>query len=1003
MILFYYGIVFLHLIGTFAIDDRTNTSRSIRIRTRIPSEHQRDRRVQVDPIPYYSTNDVTILGAPNFTAGIGNPLKGLAGGPRYSKTSPLPNKVPLAIEFYNIGLDEIMIGSNLFNWTLHDKFIKESASRMMHVVISVYIHWPGKPLRLPPHLSDIPLYDTDNGLSPNYGEPRLVNAMKQFIVAWGKRIDGDTRVAAIHIGLLGFWGEGHTYPDVTLIPESTKQTIAKWYRRSFTKTQVQARYPGPNADGFGLYDGSLAYSTLDGAANGGKAVSWFMYPQMLKAKQEDTWKQNVMGGETRAELQKIIFTDDYAARTEYRQDYKECIDTLHISYTLHHDAFQKGGYSGYVLRNANAIHEYMGYAFYVSEVTATLSSPSNSGTVDIAVEVSQIGVAPFYYDLNLVLDCEGLMKITLPGVEQIVLKGQSKTFLFRNVPKTKQCLDAVIVYLQSSYAFEGRPIRFAQGADGKVLFSVPVDPTQSVPTLSPVLLPKPVPTSPPVLLPKPAPGQMPRSPSFSPLLPPKSVPVKMQTISPTLPPQIDSSPKLYFKTNDTAILGKPNVTAAIGNPLKGLAGGPRYSSTSPLPSTIPSAIEFYNIGLDEIMIGDNQFDWKLHDQFLSESASRMMHAVLSVYIHWPGRPLRLPPHLLNIPMYDTDKGKSPNYGDPRLLAALKQFIGAWGKRTDGDTRVAAIHVGLLGFWGEGHTYPDITLVPESSKQSVAQWYRDSFNKTQIQARYPGPNADGFGLYDGSLAYATLDGSANGGKKVSWFMYPQIIKAQQGDAWKQHIIGGETRPELQKIIFTDTYPARTENHQEYEECIDTLHLSYALHHDAFQNGGYSGNMLRNANAIHAYMGYAFYVSEIAAYGSTQPDSSTVDISVELTQLGVAPFYYDLSLALDCNGLIKVALPGVDEIILKGQSKTFLFRNVPKTKRCLEEITLFLQSSYAYDGRPIRFAQGIDGKFVLAIPLPQNEISSMQSVSSTSTAPRSSDHDHFTVVAGNTLTP
>jgi hypothetical protein len=448
---------------------------------------------------------------------------------------------------------------------------------------------------------------------------------------------------------------------------------------------------------------------------------------------------------------------------------------------------------------------------------------------------------------------------------------------------------------------------------------------------------------------------------------------KINMTEPMFDRELQSQVTPYYRTNDTVILGAPNFTAAIGNPLKGLAGGPRYSQSSPLPNSVPSAIEFYNMGLDEIMIGDNLFNWTLHDQFLSESATRRMHAVLSVYIHWPGRPLRLPPHLLDITLYDTNNGKSPNYGDPRLLTALQQFIVAWGKHTDGDTRVAAIHVGLLGFWGEGHTYPDSTLVPESTKQSVAQWYRNSFNKTQIQARYPGPNADGFGLYDGSLAYSTLDGAANGGNNVSWFMYPQMKKANQQDIWKQHILGGETRPELQKIIFTDTYPARSEYHQDYKDCIDALHITYALHHDAFQNGGYSGNMLRNANAIHSYMGYAFQVSEVAAYTASQSSTQAVDISILVKQSGVAPFYYDLSLIMECGGgVVKASLPGVDAIILKGQSKQFIFRNVPATRECLGGISISLQSSYAYAGRPVRFAQGTNGKVILSIPSPPSSV-------------------------------
>ena len=378
------------------------------------------------------------------------------------------------------------------------------------------------------------------------------------------------------------------------------------------------------------------------------------------------------------------------------------------------------------------------------------------------------------------------------------------------------------------------------------------------------------------------------------------------------------------------------------------------------------------------MIGDNQFDWTTHDAILQASAARNRHVVLSVFIHWPGETLRIPPHLIDIPFYETSNGYSPNYGEPRLLTALQQFIAAWGRHIDGDTRVAAIHIGLLGFWGEGHTYPDTTLVPETSQELVAGWYRDAFNRTQIQARYPGPNADGFGLFDASLGFSTLDGDANGGVTVDWFMYPQMRQANQENSWTDHIIGGETRPELQSSIFTDTYPARTEHHQDLKECIDTLHISYVLHHGAFQDDGYTGTALERANWIHAYMGYAFYVSEVAAFVGNNASAvdNTIDISVQMVQAGVAPFYYDLSLQLSCAhdsadaGVVEMTVTGVEQLIEQGASARFLFRNVPATTECVEQITLSLQSSYAYPTRPIRLAQGEeDGtNITFSIPLP-----------------------------------
>ena len=157
----------------------------------------------------------------------------------------------------------------------------------------------------------------------------------------------------------------------------------------------------------------------------------------------------------------------------------------------------------------------------------------------------------------------------------------------------------------------------------------------------------------------------------------------------------------YYSTNDPAVLGVPNVNVTAGNPLKGLFGGTRWAPP-PLPDSVPFSLEWYNVALDEMMVGENQFDWSLLDSLLQGTASRKKHAVFSIFIHWPGQPLRLPSYLLNITElieYEEDR-YSPYYGDPILLNALQQFITAFGDRYDGDTRIFQIHMGLLGFWGE---------------------------------------------------------------------------------------------------------------------------------------------------------------------------------------------------------------------------------------------------------------------------------------------------------------
>lgn len=150
----------------------------------------------------------------------------------------------------------------------------------------------------------------------------------------------------------------------------------------------------------------------------------------------------------------------------------------------------------------------------------------------------------------------------------------------------------------------------------------------------------------------------------------------------------------YYSASGAAILGSPNADAAVGNPLKGLLTSPRWTSNP--ASSIPSSLEFYYIGLNELMFGANQFNWTVLDNALTTAASRWKHVIPRIYCHYPGQPLAIPQYLLDagIPII----GESPQYDDPILLTALEQFIAAFGRRYDGHKSVAFVQLGLLGYW-----------------------------------------------------------------------------------------------------------------------------------------------------------------------------------------------------------------------------------------------------------------------------------------------------------------
>jgi hypothetical protein len=227
------------------------------------------------------------------------------------------------------------------------------------------------------------------------------------------------------------------------------------------------------------------------------------------------------------------------------------------------------------------------------------------------------------------------------------------------------------------------------------------------------------------------------------------------------------------------------------------------------------------------------FDWNPLERRLNDAATRNRHVVLTVTCHYPNW------HKLSVPQYILDDGLelfyypdflgggySPNYGDTRLLSALEQFIMAFGREYDGDPRIGFINLGLLGFWGEWHTFPH-DYVPEHAKQSVITWYQMAFRTTKILARYPHKMAydAGFGLMDGSFTYETIDGEANGNEIRPHYFWPSVVAAQQTDFWKQAPMGGETRPEQQPMVFEPWYPKRTYQKQDFLECVSTTHATF----------------------------------------------------------------------------------------------------------------------------------------------------------------------------------
>lgn len=414
-------------------------------------------------------------------------------------------------------------------------------------------------------------------------------------------------------------------------------------------------------------------------------------------------------------------------------------------------------------------------------------------------------------------------------------------------------------------------------------------------------------------------------------------------------------PSTIIYTAGSNILGAASAAAAIGNPLKGLCTSPNWAS-KPAPG-VPATLDYYYIRFDALMKGPNTFDWGLLEQQIARAKSNQRHVVWSVYTHYPGRELALPGFLSGkVPII----GGQPLYDDPDLIAAMETFIAKWAEEYDGHKSVAFIQLGLLGKWGEWHTYPEKGLLSDRTKDIIAAAFTRGFKTTKLLQRYPreSTNDGPIGYIDHSFTYNTLDGAANGGDEVSWHFWPRLLKNGQGDFWRTRVMGGETRPENQKEVFTPGYRRRTKNKQDFMECVRTTHTTYMVHGNAFSGSGYTGQTLANARQAHAEMGYNFQVTKVAVMANAR-----VDVTVK--QVGVAPFYYPLNLELSCNGFTQ-QVNGVEKIIVENDEKTFSFSGLLRSATCRNQVSIKLRSPFVQPGKAIKFAQ-MNGTVTLKVPV------------------------------------
>lgn len=338
-------------------------------------------------------NELVII-RPGLAPGpLDNPLKGYC---LYTNAGKIHRPYSMVFQYVSWKELEPTEGNYAFETWEKKKWCHPRA-KGKHVVLRVYADYPKKPSGLPDWLRTKGVRGKKyrahgGGMSPDYDHPQMVVAMERLIAAFGKRYNTHPRVAFIQLGVLGFWGEWHTYPhEEWFASRATQHRIIRAYLRAFPDKQLMARYAdGVLADykAIGFHDDMFPDDTDNGK-------EWSFLARMRRSGHVDTWKRKVVGGEMVPNAAKKWLGKQWGFT-------KEMMERSHFSWVgPYGPALESKTSKAFVERSDQLVRE-MGYQFRFEEVRYS-QTVLTGALCKVAIQGVNEGVAPFYYPWSVKL------------------------------------------------------------------------------------------------------------------------------------------------------------------------------------------------------------------------------------------------------------------------------------------------------------------------------------------------------------------------------------------------------------------------------------------------------------------------------------------------------------------------------------------------------------------------------------------------------------------------
>lgn len=283
--------------------------------------------------------------------------------------------------------------------------------------------------------------------------------------------------------------------------------------------------------------------------------------------------------------------------------------------------------------------------------------------------------------------------------------------------------------------------------------------------------------------------------------------------------------------------------------------------------------------------------------------------VMRVFLDYPAQPIAVPQWLidsgLKMTKYDEfGGGFSPDYESPKLQAALWRLIKALGARYDGNSRVAYVQLGILGHWGEWHTYPRAELfATDATQRKVIAALRTAFPHKPLMARnasYASCQLPWLGFHDDMIPDDTLGSDA-------WNFVPTMRTGGVAENWKVAPTGGEMVPGAAKTYLGAKW-------SQLVEAVKAAHFTWIGPYCPALEESSDPVFQSRANQLIQMLGYDYRLLKIDSPAGVKKGTSFA-VTLDGQNQGVAPFYapWSVELALvDAQNRVAQRIPLKDDL-------------------------------------------------------------------------------------------